>query len=434
MFNPREAALNSLNKFESQSSFSNIEINTVVSRQKAEKNDISLYTLLFLGVIEKKMLLDSIIDEYSKIPSSKIELSTKNVLRLGLYQLLFTDKIPDYSAVSESVNLAEKRSKGFVNAILRSFIRANKKYSLPQNEWERISIEYSVPLSLIEIFKSSYGEEIARLLSTLPPQKSQISLRVNTLKANENELVEKIKADGYSAAVSLIAKDIVKTDAPISVLQSYLDEGFCFVQDESSRIASMVVGARAGETIADTCACPGGKTFGMAIDMQNEGEIFSSDLHENKLSLISKGAKKLGINIINTKEQNAKEFVLEYEEKFDRVLCDVPCSGLGVIFKKPDIKYKSIDNIRALPDIQYDILNNCAKYVKKGGFLIYSTCTLNAMENEKNVEKFLENNPNFEPCDFEIGDIKSTKGGYTFFPHINSTDGFYVAKMRKKND
>ena len=434
MFNPREAALNSLIKWESQSSFSNIEINTVISRQKAEKNDISLYTLLFLGVIEKKMLLDSIIDEYSKIPTSKIEETTKNILRLGLYQLLFTDKIPEYSAVSESVNLADKRSKGFVNAILRSFIRADKKYTLPENEWERISVENSIPAGMIEIFRSSYGDETSKALCTLPPQKSHISLRVNTLKTNEDELILKIKEVGYSAVSSQIAKDIVKTDAPISILQTYLDEGLCFVQDESSRIASMVAGATPGDIIADVCACPGGKTFSMSIDMQNKGEIYSSDLHENKLSLISKGAKKLGIDIINTRAQNAKEFLPEYEGKFDKVLCDVPCSGLGVIFKKPDIKYKEIDNIKLLPSVQYDILNNCAKYVKKGGILVYSTCTLNALENEKNVEKFLESNPEFEEVDFQIGEIKSIKGGYTFFPHVNQTDGFYVKKMRRKND
>ena len=146
MFNPREAALNSLVKWESSASFSNIELNTVISRQTAEKNDISLYTLLFLGVIEKKMLLDRIISEYSNIPPSKIEIQTKNILRLGIYQLLFTDKIPEYSAVSESVNLANKRSKGFVNAVLRSFIRADKKYSLPNDKWERISIENSIPM------------------------------------------------------------------------------------------------------------------------------------------------------------------------------------------------------------------------------------------------------------------------------------------------
>jgi 16S rRNA (cytosine967-C5)-methyltransferase len=205
-----------------------------------------------------------------------------------------------------------------------------------------------------------------------------------------------------------------------------------FVQDESSKIASMLHGAQPGEIVADVCACPGGKSFSIAIDMQNKGELYSSDLHENKLNLINKGSKRLGISIINTKAQNAKEFVPEYEEKFDRVLVDVPCSGLGLIFKKPDIKYKSIDDINALPSVQYDILNNAKKYLKKGGVLVYSTCTLNAKENEQNVSKFLEENKDFEAYDFDFGDIKSTKGGYTFFPHIIGTDGFFVARLKKK--
>ncbi|MBQ8546097.1 MAG: 16S rRNA (cytosine(967)-C(5))-methyltransferase RsmB [Clostridia bacterium] len=434
MFNPREAALNSLVKWDSSASFSNIELNTVISRQKAEKNDNSLYTLLFLGVIEKKMLLDSIIDEYSQIPPSKIEIQTKNILRLGIYQLLFTDKIPEYSAVSESVNLANKRSKGFVNAVLRSFIRAGKKYSLPNEKWERISLENSIPMDIINIFRSSYGDDIATELCTLPPQKSHISLRINTLRTSVDEVIAILLKKDYIAEKSSLARDIVITNAPISALEDILDNGYAFVQDESSRIASEVFGAQAGEVVADVCACPGGKSFSIALDMQNKGELYSSDLHQNKLSLIEKGAKRLGVDIINTRAQNAKELVPEYLEKFDRVLCDVPCSGLGVIFKKPDIKYKPIDNINALPSVQYDILINCAKYVKKGGILVYSTCTINSLENEKNIEKFLLENPSFEAVDFEIGEIKSNKGGYTFLPCKIATDGFFVAKMRRKDD
>ncbi len=432
--NPREAALNSLNKWEANGVFSNIELNTVISRSNMEKNDISLYTLLFLGVIEKLYLLDSIIDEYSKIPPSKIENSTKNVLRLGIYQLLFTDKIPEYSAVSESVNLTHKRSKGFVNALLRSFIRNGKAYSLPEEKWQKMSIENSIPMDIINVLRESYGDETASELCTYPPRKSHLSLRVNTLKIGLDDLALKIKECGYLAETSLIAKDIIITNAPVSAVQGMLDDGLAFVQDESSRIASMVVGAMPNEIIADVCACPGGKSFSLAIDMENKGELYSSDLQENKLSLITKSAKKLGVDIISVKAQNAKEFVPEYEEKYDRVLCDVPCSGLGVIFKKPDIKYKSIENISALPSVQYDILKNSAKYVKKGGVLVYSTCTLNSAENEKNIKRFISENPSFMMEDFEIGNVKSKEGGYTFFPHIDLTDGFYVAKMRRKND
>ena len=204
-----------------------------------------------------------------------------------------------------------------------------------------------------------------------------------------------------------------------------------FVQDESSLICTRAFGGRAGEAIGDMCACPGGKTFSIAIDMENKGQIKAFDLHENKLSLIEKGKRRLGIDIISTAVQNGKEYKEEYKDYFDRVLCDVPCSGLGVIFKKPDIKYKSIDSIEGLPLIQYDILKNCSRYVKKGGYLVYSTCTIRKEENEDNVRRFLKESSDFELVDFEVGQVKSKDGMFTFLPHIEETDGFFVAKMKR---
>ena len=305
---------------------------------------------------------------------------------------------------------------------------------MPNDKWQKISLEASIPTELIELFIDSYGEEVAEKICTYKQEKSHTCLRINTLKTTEGEVISKITDIGYKAEKSEIANDLVKTDAPISSINELLDLGLVFVQDESSKIASMVVNAQPGDIIADVCACPGGKSFSMAIDMQNKGELYSSDLHENKLNLISKGASRLGIDIIKTKEQNAKVFVPEYEEKFDKVLVDVPCSGLGLIFKKPDIKYKSISDINALPSVQYDILNNAKNYVKKGGILVYSTCTINANENEKNVERFLAENKDFCAYDYEFSTIKSTKGGYTFFPHVTGTDGFFVARMKRKDE
>lgn len=430
-FNPREAALNSLVRYTESEVFSNIEISTVISRAVAEKNDISLYTLLFLGVIEKKLLLDSIIKKYSRLDFDEIDTISKNILRLGLYQLIFTDKIPQYSAVDESVKLAPKRTKGFINAILRSFIRDGKKYDLPNDKWQKISLEFSIPMELCQVFIDSYGENIAQQICTLPPQKMPICLRVNTLKASADEIKGELLSLGDTPIKSTIASDIIRTNLPISEIKHLIDGGKVFVQDESSRVSSQLLMAAEGDIVLDACACPGGKSFSIAIDMKNKGTLYSRDLHQSKLSLITKGAKNLGIDIINVDVQNAKEYREDFEEKFDRVLCDVPCSGLGVIFKKPDIKYKSTDAYKSLPSVQYDILNNCAKYVKKGGVLVYSTCTLNSMENEKNIEKFLSENKDFSPYDFEIDTIKSSKGGYTFLPHITSTDGFFVARLVK---
>ncbi len=431
MDNPRKLALLSLIKSDTQECYTNIEINTVLTRASLEKNDKSLYTLLYLGVIEKKLLLDNVISQYSKAPIEQIDVETLNTLRLGLYQLIFTDRIPDYSAVDESVSLAPKRSKGFVNAVLRGFLRSGKKIEYPTDMWERLSIEGSMPMGIIDLLRESYGDEVAEQLISYNATDFDLSLRVNTLNVTSQEIYEELKSMGYAPAYSAYADDIIKCAVPVSEIKDLIDTGKAFIQDESSRICAKAVGAKPNEKIADVCACPGGKTFSMAIDMENMGEIKASDLHKNKLSLIEKGAKKLGIDIISTREQNAKSYLSEYEGYFDRVLCDVPCSGLGVIFKKPDIKYKSIESIKSLPQIQYDILQNCSNYVRVGGFLVYSTCTICKAENEDNIRRFLLENDSFESVDFSIGNVSSTSGMYTFLPHINGTDGFFVAKLRR---
>jgi 16S rRNA (cytosine967-C5)-methyltransferase len=231
--------------------------------------------------------------------------------------------------------------------------------------------------------------------------------------------------------VSDLTEDIINIFAPISDIEDLIDKGCVFVQDTASRCAAKILGARGNERILDACACPGGKTFSIAIDMENKGEILACDLHKNKLSLISNGAKRLGIDIIGVREQNGKEYSPELDGAFDRVLCDVPCSGLGVISKKPDIKYKKQDSVVNLPSVQYDILSNCAEYVKVGGELMYSTCTLNIDENENVVKRFLAEHDSFERTDFALGEIRSTDGMYTFFEHITGSDGFFVAKMRR---
>lgn len=431
MDNPRKLALLSLIKSDTQECFTNIEINTVLSRASLDSSDAALYTLLYMGVIEKKLFLDNIISQYSKTSIDKIDVETKNAIRLALYQLVFTDRIPDYSAVDESVNLSPKKSKGFVNAILRNFLRNEKRVSYPSDRFERLSCEYSIPMDIINILRESYGDETAEKICSYDEKDRSLSLRVNTLKTNADEIKNYLLSKGYEPSISKYSKDIIKCSVSIKEITDLIDTGYVFIQDESSRICTVAVDAKAGERVADVCACPGGKTFSMGIDMKNSGEIKSSDLHKNKIGLIEKGSKKLGIDIVTASVQNAKEYKEEYKRYFDKVLCDVPCSGLGVIFKKPEIKYKSIENIRALPDVQYAILKNCCEYVKVGGYLIYSTCTVCKNENENNVTRFLAENSDFVPVEFCVGDITSRDGMYTFLPHITGTDGFFVAKMKR---
>lgn len=430
MENVRKAVLNSLVKWDLSSSFSNIEINTTLKRANFSLEDSNLYTALFMGVCEKRLTLDYIISQYSNIPLDKIEIETLNILRMGIYQIMYFDKIPDYSAVNESVNLSSKRTKGFVNAVLRNFIRNDKKVNFPKEKWNEISYKNSIPMWIIDVWRSSYGDEKAEKLCTYLPKDNSISLRVNTLKTTTENILNILSERDIKASISSYTDDIVKCQAGISKIIDLIDTGCVFVQDEASRIATKVLQAKENDMVADVCACPGGKTFSLAIDMNNKGKLLSSDLHKNKLSLICSGAERLGINIIETKEQNAKEFVPEYEAAFDKVICDVPCSGLGVIYKKPDIKYKDSAFWEALPKVQYEILENVSRYVKIGGVLVYSTCTLNEKENSENIKKFLQKD-NFVFDDFEIGNIKSVLGMHTFLPYESGTDGFFVAKMKR---
>ena len=209
------------------------------------------------------------------------------------------------------------------------------------------------------------------------------------------------------------------------------DEGYFFIQDEASQICVEAVDAKSGMLMIDACSCPGSKSFGSAIKMENAGRILSYDLHESKLKLVDKSAERLGINIITASKRDGRDLDESLLESADRVLCDVPCSGLGVIAKKPEIRYKDISDFARLPEIQYAILENCAKYVKKGGILVYSTCTVLPEENEINAKKFLDSHSEFSPLDFAVGDAQSEKGMLSLSPDIHGTDGFFVAKFIK---
>lgn len=431
MDNPRKLAIASLVKAELSSTYSNIEINTVISRSKMSKIDTALYTALYLGVTEKLITLDYLISKYSQKPIEELDIETKNALRLGFYQLLFMDKIPDYSAVSETVGLCPRRSKGFVNACLRSFIRDDKELVLPDDKWQAISVSTSIPVAIIDIFRQSYGDDSAeKIAGALSRQKKGITLRINTLKIEPTLLRKKLKSRSIPYTHHGFSEDVLFVSAPISDIIDLIEKGYCFVQDVASLACVRALGASANDIMLDACACPGGKTFSSAIDMANKGEIYACDLHSSKLSLITSGAQRLGIEIINVLEQDAKLPRADFIEKFDKVLCDVPCSGLGIISKKPDIKYKSIEQIQNLPAVQLAILKNCSSYVKIGADLVYSTCTLNREENEGVIEHFLRENDSFELADFQMGDIRAN-GMFTFMPYENECDGFFIAKLKR---
>ncbi|MBQ7293241.1 MAG: 16S rRNA (cytosine(967)-C(5))-methyltransferase RsmB [Clostridia bacterium] len=431
--NVRKLALELLNKTEKAGQYSNIAIDNAIKKNCLDTQDSSLLCVLVYGVIERKLTLDYIINSLSSLPPSKIELNIRNILRMGLYQLIYLDKIPPHAAINESVELCPQRSRGFANAILRNYQRKSAEIVFPDKEkspTEYLSVTYSFPTQLCEKFIEIFGFEKAEKIFDAFCKEPSTTLRVNTLKISTDDFVSKLVAKDINAERSSLSPCGVKVSgSPVSELG--IDEGLCFVQDEASQLCVLALGAQSGDRVLDICSCPGSKSFGAAIEMKNVGEIRSFDLHENKLSLVNRGAENLGISIISTDARDGRIFDEALENYADKIICDVPCSGFGVMAKKPEIRYKDPKESEGLPQIQYDILCNSARYLKKGGVLVYSTCTLLPEENQLNVEKFLAAHKNFETCDFNIGGIASKDGMLTLNPYDHKTDGFFIAKLRK---
>lgn len=422
----RTLALDVLTKCES-GGYSNIALDTVIKRNDLSSADRGLMTALIYGVIERKITLDYIISSLSSIPNSKIEKDTRNILRMGLYQLIYMKKIPPHAALNETVSLANKRSKGFVNAILRSYLREGDKIVFPDksDRIKYLSVKFSVGESLVGALLDAYSfEECERMLNAFS-QIAPITLRVNDLKTSRDELLAEL--DG-AQKTDFSPDGIILENAAVSELEC-LKDGRVTVQDEASQICVRTLDAKAGDTVFDVCACPGSKSFGAAMTMENTGKILAFDIHENKLSLVAKGAERLGISIISTRAQDARKPIDELFGAADRIICDVPCSGFGVISKKPEIRYKDVKESAALSKIQYDILENASNYLKIGGTLVYSTCTILPDENENNVNKFLNNHKNFKLCPFNVGDLEVNSGMITLLPHTHHTDGFFIAKL-----
>lgn len=425
----RRLAMDSLIAIEEAGKYANLEIDAVLRRNALPAADGALYTRLVYGVTEKRITLDFVIDTYAReTKAASMDPYVRTALRLGIYQLAFCDRIPPHAAVSETVDLVPRAKKGFVNALLRSFLRDNCVIRYPERSADPIyyaSIRYSLPRELLQLFASSYGLETAEAIAAYTESSPALSLRCNTMRLTEKELARRVSGE------VLALPGMVRADAMNDAVRDALSAGDCFVEDPASRLCTLAVDAHPGEIIADTCACPGGKSFSMALDMKDQGVLHAFDLHENKLSLVTRTAARLGLTCIRTEKRDAREPDRSLIGAADRVLCDAPCSGLGVLSKKPDIRYKSIDGIERLPEVQHAILDGAARYVRPGGILVYSTCTLRKAENEDIITDFLDNNRNFFLEPFTIGAYASENGMLTLFPHIHHTDGFFIARLRR---
>ncbi len=424
MANARELVLKSLHRIENEGAYSNRELTTLLAEKELAPQDRGFVTELLLGVVQNKLWLDYVIGQFSNVKLKKLSPWIHGILRLGVYQILSMERVPDSAACNEMVKLAGKYSRGvsrgFVNGVLRNVSRNKEGISYPKATDEYLSVRYSCPLWLTKKLIHQYGTETCEEILKASLCRFPVTVRVNPLKTTQKELLQILGQEGISAELPKDSSRYLVIGGAINVNQSAsYGAGLYTLQNTSSMAAAEMLGVRAGERVLDLCAAPGGKTTYLGEEMQNQGEIIACDLHPHKIPLIQSGAKRLGIENVEAMVQDGTVHNPKWEAGFDRVLADVPCSGIGVIHKKPDIKWKrQEEDIPALCEIQQRILTNAGKYVKQGGTLVYSTCTILEEENQMQAEWFLEAFPEFSLVEEK-----------TFLTHQTGGSGFYIAKF-----
>ena len=433
MKNPRYLAVELLNKTFRNGSYSNIQLSHGLDRSDMPVRDKKLCSVIYYGVIERKITLDHIIGGLCSRPLKKLDDTVLNILRCGIYQLLYMDNIPDNAAVSESVSLAKQFGKtsasGMVNAVMRNFIRRGRLYPVPCDILHSSSIMYSAPEWLVESLFADYGAELMTDLLSDALEKPPVTIRMNPLKCTEAQLREALGDITAEKCAEIPGCFILSGGDPVS--SEAFKKGFFHVQDKASQLCCMALNPGEKDRVLDICAAPGGKTFTMAELMNGSGEIYAFDLHEKRVKLIKSGAERLGLSNIRAMTGDASVYNEELP-KFSRILCDVPCSGVGAIRRKPEIKYKNPDDFAGLPEIQYNIAENALNYLERGGELVYSTCTLRKDENDRVIDRLLENHPELEPVNI-LEELGEPFGSYkaNIFPKHFGSDGFFISKVRK---
>lgn len=442
---PREIALKTLYEIDKNGAYSNIALDEQIKQNKKilSNKDIGFISKIVYGTTTWRLTLDSIIQKHSNLKLKKISTWILNILRMGTYQIVFLDKVPKSAAVNESVNLAKryghKSSSNFVNAVLRKVEKKDfEDFEKIENNLERISKCNSMPQWIIEQLLDD-GNDIEKIESICQASnyKPKIFIRVNRLKDKKENVKAKLNEYGINAQEAELP-DFLALDKinDIKNIKEF-EEGKFTVQDEGAGLIPLVLNPKENETILDACSSPGGKTTYIAELMNNKGKIVAWDIHEHRVKLVEENAKRLGIHIIEAELQDATQYLEKYKNYFDKILLDVPCLGIGVLKRKPDIKWqRKKEDIDEITQIQNKILENCSKYLKKNGELVYSTCSIFKKENEGIISKFLEKNKNFE-----IEKIEKNLSNYfdkfieknKFFEIYQNekTDGFFICKLRK---
>lgn len=441
----RESSLRILYKINEEGAYSNLAFEREMARTPlSDRRDLALASELVNGTIKNQIYLDHILSQFSKKKLDKLSPWVRNILRLSLYQLLFLDKIPESAAVNEGVNLTKKYSNPgsvkFVNGVLRNIIRKKDQLDFPSKEdkpLEYLSINYSFPLWLVEDFLQAYGYENTEKMLEFFNRPPQLWIRVNKNLISLDQARSIFKENEIEVEESSFISEafLQKSGPPISRLEEY-EKGYFSYQDETSMFAVDILDPQPGQKVADLCSAPGGKTLFMAERMENKGEILAMELHAHRLKIVQEAAQRQQLGIIQPKAGDSRELPSAYDGSFDLVLADLPCSGLGVLGRRADLKYQADrEGFAQLTSLQRELLDRGAGLLKEGGYILYSTCTLNEKENQEIIRKFLADNKEFERVDLpdKYRDFLDEDGNLQTLPFRDEKSGFFISKLRKRS-
>lgn len=435
----RELAFIILTEVLKENAYANIALRNCLNKYNLDERDGALCTEIVYGVLRRKNYLEWIINSFSKKPLKKLDPPIYIILLMGLYQLVYLTKIPDSAAVNESVELAKKYSHSggakFVNALLRNYLRNKDNLKLPdrnRHKTRHLALLYQQPEWFISFGLRNWGDEKTEALCRFYSENHMQTLRVNTIMSTLSEIKTAFEKEGVSVQETLLPEALSYEGNISHRIGKYLAQGCIYIQDIASMWVAHAVAPKKGEKILDICAAPGGKSTHLAALMENEGVIIAGDIYTHKIKLIEANAKRLKAKIVRPVLQDATQYRPEWEQYFDRVLVDAPCSGLGVLGKRPDMKWRREEaSLVEFPILQKAILAQAKRYIRPGGYLVYSTCTLNPLENQLLVEKFLDNNTNFKPVLFKLPGIGEVDGQITIWPPKYQTDGFYISVLQR---
>lgn len=449
--NARALALDVLVRVEQEGAYSNIALNRAIEKAELERTDVALATELVYGTIQRLNTLDHFLDRFVNKGTSKLQVWVRNLLRMSLYQILYLERIPAHAAVNEAVVIAKKRGHarvaGMVNAVLRNVLRRQDELRIQENDpIKRISLQHSHPEWLVRRWVSRFGVEMTERMCEANNEPPKVSVRVNTLKHSREQLLREFAASGVEAdpsemsPVGVVIRE-VKNQSSNMAHSKWYRSGEISIQDESSMLVADIVAPEPGMSVLDCCAAPGGKTTHLAEKMGDDGVIWANDVHPHKERLIAGQAERLGLQAVRTLVSDAGTLFERFPAaSFDRILLDAPCSGLGVIRRKPDLKWvKHESSFEELAAIQLRLLHNVADLLKPGGILVYSTCTMEYTENEQVVHRFISERSDFALDEhietyftFALPAVsRSSLGMVQIFPHEFQTDGFFFARLKR---